>query len=360
MMIKPASALCNLACHYCFYLDTAAHRVEGSWPIMDQSVVEATVTKSLELADSVSFVFQGGEPTLAGLPFFESFVQTVAAHKRADQEIHYAFQTNGLIFDRSWARFFKEHDFLVGFSFDGTRKIHDVYRRDHSDEGSGRQVLRSIALAQEEGVTFNVLSVVTDLFAGNINAVHQFLTDRGIYHHQYISCMDPIDQDISFLSPKGYASFLKNSFDTWYHLFMRGTPISVRFFDNLVGMLLGLPPESCDMAGVCSPNYVVESNGNIYPCDFYCTDDMLLGNIVTDSFATLDTKRDELRFIEDSPNTIDGCERCRWQSLCRGGCKRYRTESGYRFCSSMQQFFDYAYDRLVQVAALVGRGEYEA
>ncbi|MGI6490205.1 MAG: hypothetical protein ACOXZ7_06705 [Sphaerochaeta sp.] len=53
---------------------------------------------------------------------------------------------------------------------------------------------------------------------------------------------------------------------------------------------------------------------------------------------------------------IDACDRCQWQALCRGGCKRYRSEEGYLFCSSMKEFFPYAIRRFEQVATLVAGG----
>ncbi|HOQ95341.1 MAG TPA: SPASM domain-containing protein, partial [Sphaerochaeta sp.] len=192
--------------------------------------------------------------------------------------------------------------------------------------------------------------------ADNTERAWRYLVDHGVHYHQYIACMDPIGGEKHFLSPSAYARFLKEAFDLWYDSFMAGQQISVRFFDNIVGMLLGLEPESCDMGGICSANYVVESNGNIYPCDFYCFDDQLLGNILTGSYAAFDERRRALRFIEDSKNTIDACDRCQWQALCRGGCKRYRNEEGYLFCSSMKEFFPYAIRRFEQVATLVAGG----
>lgn len=33
------------------------------------------------------------------------------------------------------------------------------------------------------------------------------------------------------------------------------------------------------MCGYCMHQFVAEGNGNIYPCDFYCTEEYLLGNI---------------------------------------------------------------------------------
>ena len=353
MMIKPASAACNLACDYCFYLDTAHHREMGVLPLMKNEVADAIIRKSLAEAKHCSFVFQGGEPTLAGLGFFERFVEQVALLKSEDHTVSYAFQTNGLKLDTAWARFFKQHGFLVGVSFDGSPRLHDLHRFDSQRRGSGRSVAATIALLKEEGVQFNVLSVVTDELAQNIRQAYTYLVNHEVYYHQYIACMDPLQDEKSYLSPQAYGRFLKELFDLWFASWQQGKPVSIRFFDNLVGMLLGYPPESCDMGGVCSANYVVESNGNIYPCDFYCTDDQLLGSIVTNSFAELDARRTELRFIEDSPNRIDDCVACPWRLLCRGGCKRYRSETGYKYCSSMQEFFPYAIQRLEMVARSV-------
>ena len=162
VMIKPASAACNLACSYCFYLDTAAHRKEGAFSLMSDEVADAIIEKSLEAADSVYFVFQGGEPSLAGLPFFTRFVKRATEQKSDGQQIRWAFQTNGLLFDASWAAFFKEHGFLVGISFDGSPRLHDLHRTDRTGIGSGRAVAKAIEVAKAEGVEFNILSVVTD------------------------------------------------------------------------------------------------------------------------------------------------------------------------------------------------------
>ncbi len=350
MMIKPASAACNLRCDYCFYFDEVANRKEGVRPFMSDEVTDSIIKKSLAEAKECSFVFQGGEPSLAGLPFFERFVSQVERFRFPDSTVHYAFQTNGLNLDRTWAQFFKAHDVLVGVSFDGTCRIHDLHRLDTQGKGSGRRVLSSIQMLQAEGVAFNVLSVVTNELAQNAELVYSYLVNHGIRYHQYIPCMDPLQGGKTFLSPSVYATFLKQLFDLWFASYQQGQPVSIRFFDNLVGMVLGYPPESCDMAGVCSPGYVVESNGDVYPCDFYCIDEQLMGCIVGNSFAELDEQRKRLRFIEDSPNRIDACAQCPWKNLCRGGCKRYRTETGYRFCSTMQEFFPYAIKRLEHVA----------
>jgi len=79
LMIKPASSLCNLSCEYCFYKDVSEHREHLGFGVMEKETAEVLIEKALKYADSenVSFAFQGGEPTIAGLDFFKFFVETV-------------------------------------------------------------------------------------------------------------------------------------------------------------------------------------------------------------------------------------------------------------------------------------------
>jgi uncharacterized protein len=327
---------------------------------MTDAVADAIIEKSLDEAQECSFMFQGGEPSLIGLPFFRRFVEVVdRLNEERGRTIHYAFQTNALLIDNQWADFFKENGFLVGISFDGNARLHDLYRKDAKGEGSARRVMEAIRLLKERDVAFNILSVVTPAMAQNVKPVYNYLEAHHLSFQQYIPCMDPFGEEPgeqSFsLSPDDYATFLKQLFDRWYESLVSGKGVSVRFFDNLVSMLLGYPPESCDMSGICSVQYVSESDGSIYPCDFFCADEYLLGNIVTDSFAVMDEKRKAIRFIEDSPNASPECAECPWKALCRGGCKRYRYDGNYRYCSTMRQFFPYAIERLEQVAGTVSR-----
>ncbi len=352
LMIKPSSSACNLACDYCFYHETADHREVGQRHFMGEDVMMAIITKGLAEAKHCSFVFQGGEPSLVGLPFYEKFVDAVNSLNTEGSTIHYAFQTNGMHIDDAWAKFFKQNKFLVGVSFDGSPRLHNMHRYDGQGNKSARSVLDGIALLRKHEVAFNVLGVVTNELAQNVDPMWTYMTGHGHRYLQFIPCMESLQASDKkpFLDPENYTIFLKRLFDLWFNAWETGNPVSIRFFDNLVGMLAGYPPESCDMAGICSIQYVVESDGSIYPCDFFCDDASYLGNLLSDDFVSLDAKRSEIRFIEDSPNAIDACASCPWKDLCRGGCKRYRDESGYKFCSTMLSFYPYVIRRLEHVA----------
>lgn len=78
----------------------------------------------------ICFAFQGGEPTLRGIDFFREAVELETRFNRNHVRVINTMQTNGLELNEEWCRFFRENDFLVGVSVDGTSMIHDTYRHD--------------------------------------------------------------------------------------------------------------------------------------------------------------------------------------------------------------------------------------
>ena len=136
-----------------------------------------------------------------------------------------------------------------------------------------------------------------------------------------------------------------------------------RYFDNLMMILDGQMPESCNMRGSCGKQWVVEADGSTYPCDFYALDQWLLGNIREDGFEAMDRRREELGFIRWSERLHQDCADCRWKPLCRGGCRRNRepvtadAAGKNYFCSAYKGFFEYAYPRLAGLYQDVRRGQ---
>ena len=105
IMLKPASSLCNLRCQYCFYADEAAHREQASYGMMSEDTLEAILKRTLAFAEgSCTIVYQGGEPTLAGLDFF-----------RRAMELEQKWNGNGRHFSENTA-------FLWGCHWTGTGK----------------------------------------------------------------------------------------------------------------------------------------------------------------------------------------------------------------------------------------------
>lgn len=350
-----------MRCRYCFYADVTKQRAVANYGMMSKDTVETVIKKALQYADGfASFGFQGGEPTLAGLDFFKEVVALQKKYNRKNVQIRNALQTNGTLIDEQWCRFFHEEHFLIGLSLDGSQAVHDKYRYDASGEGTFERVLSAAKLMEEYDVEFNILSTVNADVAKNADKVYHFFKKQGFYYLQFIPCLDEFNNiahnNEHSLTPKAYGKFLCRLFDLWYADLFSAQPVSVRYFDNLLSMMLGYPPESCGMAGRCTGYYMIEADGGVYPCDFYVTDGWYMGNILSESFETLQQSENAKRFLEVSKQVYPDCRGCRHYAICRGGCRRNREPISMEyngknyFCSSFLQFFDHAKPKLIEAA----------
>ncbi len=361
LLIKPASGSCNMRCRYCFYTDEAACRAEASRGMMSADTMRVMVDRALDYAqDECAFTFQGGEPTLAGLDFFRSLTDYVSAHPNASKvRVRYAFQTNGLVVDEAWARWFAENGVLVGVSLDGPKDLHDRNRVDHAGKGTFTRVIRAVELLDRHGVDYNILTVVSAANARRGRQVYDFFKKKDFRYQQYIECLDPLGEvqgghEYS-LTPEKYEVFLKNLFDAWYQDMKAGHYVYNRYFENLMMLLSGQGAESCALQGVCGQQWVVEADGSVYPCDFYALDEWYLGNIHTHSFAEMEQQRQKSGFVEHSRAVPEACRTCGAWGLCRNGCRRNRhTPDGRNyFCAAYRGFLTYAYPRLQEILQLL-------
>lgn len=365
VLIKPASGRCNMRCSYCFYADETENRSVPFMGIMSQETMRTIVDKALGYAEEdCTFSFQGGEPTLVGLPFYQA-LSNYAEHcpNPNNVRIHYSIQTNGYSINEEWAKWFSEHEVLVGISLDGPKEIHDRYRRDPLGNGTFDRVMESIELLKQYRVEFNVLTVVSSANAGKAAQIYNFFKRQNFRYQQYIECLDPIGQTPGqnpySLTPKRYEIFLKNLFDCWYRDMKSGRYVYNRYFENLMMIIAGQHPEACNIRGVCAAQWVIEADGSVYPCDFYALDEWKLGNILTDEFDVLEKNRLSCGFVAHSAQVHSDCRKCTWAPLCRGGCRRNRepvtaTSTGKNyFCQAYQNFLPYAYPRLKEITAIL-------
>ena len=361
ILIKPASGNCNLRCRYCFYHSVSEIREVKSYGIMSLETLETIVEKALRFADGTcTFAFQGGEPTLAGFDFYRKLLEFQNRYNSKRVKINNAIQTNGMVINDVWSKFLAENNFLTGISLDGPKDIHDSMRFDAKGKGSFMKVMDAIQLFDKYHVEYNILSTVNTYVARHTAKVYKFFRKNGFRYLQFIPCLDPLNEKPGgynySLTPDRYAQFLKTIFDLWYEDIVKGNRVSIRYFDNLVGMFMGYPPELCGMMGVCSCQFVIEANGGVYPCDFYVIDEWYLGNIKDSGFEELKLSDAGKRFVEVSMPVDPECEVCRWHNLCRGGCRRSREPfvdgrpALNYFCPAYKEFFEYAAPKLQQLA----------
>ena len=342
VMIKPSSSACNLKCEYCFYCSLSEGRSDNSKGFMRLETAENIIKSAVEFTKGtrIIFTFQGGEPMLSGLDFFRKFVELVNDYNSYNSHIIYCLQTNAMLINDEWCEFFKKNNFLIGVSLDGNEE-QNAYRVYADGKPSFADVMNGVKLLQRHGVEFNILSVVTKKLANSVRDNYRFLKQNGITDIQYINCLKPFEGDYNgdiYMSGEDYAQFLEKAFKLYYNDNMRGNRVSVRAFDNYLLLLQGKNAEQCGMNGFCSVQFVVEGDGTVYPCDFYCTDEWELGNINEKSFLQMLGDKKAKCFIEESFTVEEKCRQCDYFALCRGcGCKRGRGDSD--FCEVYKNFF---------------------
>ena len=355
LLIKPASGLCNMRCKYCFYQELVEGEKMG---VMERQMSHKLIDRvRCEVTDSVTFMFQGGEPTLAGLDYFKDFTEYADKVCPSQLAVDYAIQTNGLALDEEWARFLKERDFLVGLSLDGGAQLHDRNRVDAAGKGTFNRVMGAKRILEQAGVPFNILCVVTSAAARSPGALYSWYKKQGLNYLQFIACLDPSSEERGqegfSLTPERYGQFLCQLFDLWYNDWKRGEYVSIRLFDDYVRALAGLPTSTCATSGKCGSYIVVEYDGRCYPCDFYVEPRWYLGNITQDSLTGLRESEKAVAFIdEEKPMRL--CSSCKYVSLCRGGCKRDCQRGSMLgenyYCQSFKALFDHAWPNLLEMA----------
>lgn len=362
VMWKTVSESCNLACDYCYYSRCKGR--PGKIDRIDDSILEKFIIEYMEIKrGAVPFAWQGGEPLLAGLDFFEKVVYLQAKHAPKNTVISNSIQTNGTLIKKEWAEFFKKYNFLVGVSIDGPEHINDQRRVTGSGKGSFQAIMNGIQYLRNEDVDFNILTVLHENNIHQARELMDFYQEEGFDHIQFIPCMDFKAQNINepskyLITPKEYGDFLCEVFDIWFN---DGYPeVSIRFFENMLAVFLNQEAEGCIHRETCPKTVIFEQNGDAYPCDFYIHEEYLLGNIGQDTLESIVNHEKMELFYEKKPNLPDQCKSCEFLNLCHGGCPRNRqgtaSETEY-FCESYQQIYRYAHDQMIEVATNIKKRE---
>ena len=327
LLIKPSSSRCQLRCKYCFYMEESRNRETADYGFMAMDTATKMLEKAVAFCDEdgeLTFMFQGGEPTLIGIPWYEEFIACVGNMKKEKQTINYAIQTNGMLLDDAWFSLLTKHDFLVGISIDGFQRNHDSVRLDAGNQKTWNRIIHAYRRCIQEGIRINVLTVLTEKLAKHPKEYYDFIVKEDIDWIQLIPCLDTGIRTPYALTPKSYSSFFIALFDFWCAEKKKGKRRSIGLFDDVEAMFRGYSPGQCGRLGKCSWQYVIEADGSVFPCDFYCTDEWLLGNIGCESMEQLTDCPVRTSFLKRDEQEKEICEKCRYESICEGGCIRQR------------------------------------
>ncbi|KAF1295640.1 radical SAM/SPASM domain-containing protein [Enterococcus sp. JM4C] len=363
VLVKPASALCNIRCKYCFYADVSSLREVRSFGKMKSETAEKMIEHlfvDLVDGDELTLAFQGGEPTLAGLTYYKNIVAFVEQQTK-NVTVHYALQTNGLLINERWCQFLKEHQFLVGLSIDGHPLYHDLNRVDPKGRGTFQKVLATKELFDTYGIEYNILCVLTNPLAKEAKKVYRFLQEQSIQYVQFIPCLDELEakkRSSYALTPQRFASFYGQLFKFWLAELQSGHYRSVKLFDDLMNLFVGGRVTACGILGNCQIQYVIEADGSVYPCDFYVLDEYRMGYIQESGLKELFEQEISKKFLCEKPDYGAFCHSCLFQKACNGGCKRMKdaiyVTKGQDFCG-YQQVLTQFLPHKEEIMELVGR-----
>ena len=333
LLIKPASAVCNLDCEYCFYLDRDADPY-SSLPgrRMTVETLERLVDTYLFYSyPNSTFAFQGGEPTLAGLPFFEKLVRLQQEYGRNGQSVSNALQTNAMLLDKNWCDLFREYQWLLGVSLDGPEEMNDLYRFNKEKRGTWKRVVQSVELLKKEKVEFNVLCVLSQANVAKPRELYRFYRGLGIDNLQFIPLAEFAADGTPHpftITPQQYGHFLCELFEVWWP---ERRKVRVRSFDNIAEAVAGQKPGNCTMHETCDSYVVVEYNGDVYPCDFFVESGWKLGNVNADSWGEIARRQRRYSFAAKKTIAHAECSVCEYQGICHGGCPKLRHGQKGRF-----------------------------
>ena len=356
VMVKPRGPVCNCRCQYCYYLPKE-HLYPGSDFRMTEEVLENFTRQYIvsQSAPQVTFSWQGGEPTLMGLAFFERAVELQKRHQRPGLTISNTLQTNGTTLDDDWCRFFRKYDFLVGISVDGPGPLHDVYRVDRGNHPTLERVMSGVELLRTHEVEFNTLTCVHAANADYPLDVYRFLRDE--VKSRFVQFIPVVlrDNETGFqegdtvtqhsVEGRQYGQFLSTIFDEWVRRDVGS--VFVQAFDAALAARVGQPPGVCVFDETCGTAMVLEHNGDLYSCDHFVEPDCLLGNIAETDLATLVESVKQTQFGLAKRATLPKyCLECPVRFVCNGGCPKNRIshtpdgEAGLNYlCEGYRMFF---------------------
>ncbi len=395
IMTKPIGPICNLDCRYCFYLEKEdlyhqeKRKERPSWAMPDD-ILESYIRQYIEGQDvpEIQFAWQGGEPTLLGVGFFQRVVELQRKYANG-KTIHNALQTNGTLLDTDWGEFLAEHGFLIGLSIDGPRALHDTYRVDKKGRSTFDAVMAGMEVLKTHKVEFNTLTVVNRKNSQVPLEVYRFLRKYGSGFMQFIPLVEraapgPLAGSdgliqLSLASPpkpdsekspvtewsvraEDYGKFLTAIFDEWARYDIGKT--FVQQFDVALGIWAGQGSSLCVFSETCGSALAMEHNGDVYSCDHYVYPDYRLGNLRESALTELIESPFQQKFGTDKRDLLpEYCRKCEVKFACNGECPKHRFsktpdgEWGLNYlCPAYKKFFNHVDPYMRAMTQLLRQG----
>jgi uncharacterized protein len=364
VFVKPAGAVCNLACRYCYYLGKGPSGPESGPARMPEDLLEDYIVQHIAASpdEIIRFSWHGGEPTVLGVDYFRRIVEIQRTHRPAGRTIVNGMQTNGTLLNEEWGRFLAAEEFAVGISLDGPRELHDRYRLTRDGRSTFDETMRGYGILRRLGVPTDILCVVSANNVGHPAEVYGFFKEIGTSYVTFLPLVEPRPNEPGGVSPEtvpadAWGDFLCAVFDEW----VSGDigRVKVQIIEEAARTAFGQEHSLCIFRPVCGDIPVLEQNGDFYSCDHFVEAEHRLGHIRETPLVELLESPAHRAFgllkLEKLPRV---CRACEVRVMCNGECPKNRFarapdgEPGLNYlCAGYKKFFTRVRPFVAEVAA---------
>ena len=365
VFVKPTGSICNLDCHYCYYLKKGDLYPKGESFRMSDSLLEEYIVQHIAAAPGpvINFSWHGGEPLILGLDYFRKIVAIQRKHQPRNQRVINGIQTNGTLLDEDWCRFLAEEDFAVGLSLDGPQGMHDRYRVTQAQNPTHRDAMRGYGLLRQHRIPCDILCVVHAENVQHPIEVYRFFKQIEASYIGFLPLVEPHPDGKGGVSSRtvpaeAWGAFLCTIFDEWKsHDIER---VKVQIFEEAARTAFGQEHALCIFRKTCGDIPVVEHNGDFFSCDHFVDAEHRLGNILEIPLVDLLESRAQSAFGQAKLDTLPRyCQRCEVLNMCHGGCPKDRFldtsegEAGLNYlCAGYKRFFTHCQPFVTELSAL--------
>lgn len=344
-IIKPIGGNCNIDCGYCYFKKKKIDFQNSA--LMSEAILKELIDEFCRNRSGVEFVWHGGEPLLAGINFYRRAIKYQSVWTKKGIDVFNSMQTNGLLINEKWARFFSENNFSIGTSLDGPKVFHDKIRKINNKKGSFDHVMRAIETLRRFDIEPSIICCVSSVNCDHPKEIFKFFISEGIQKIKFLQVQGR-DNDGKLLplsvEPEKYADFLTAIFNELLEL--DDPSIEIREIESIVNIMMGGDNRECMFAGECHKYLTVYPDGAIYACDSLPQIESLSFGNIKDGLSNVLLSENFSRFKERMKVLNSRCISCRWHNVCRGGCPQdywpniLDEDSRNLFCESLKKIFD--------------------
>ncbi len=351
---KPVGSSCNLSCTYCYYLDKEPNDYGFGILRMSDELLENYIINHIEATngDIVMFSWHGGEPLLAGIPFYRKALEFQNRFLPRGKRVLNGLQTNGTLLDKEWCQFLSGNGFFVGISLDGPQKFHDQFRINNGGIGTFNQVLKGFHLLRQYGIIPEILCVVNSSNVEHPLWVYSFLRDLG---PEYLTFLPLVNKDnekeshnavtADSVSAEAFGDFLIAIYEEW--MYRDIGKIKIQVIEEALRTAFNQDHTLCIFKKECGGVPIVTHSGDVYSCDHYVDGDHFMGNLMNVPLQEMLNSDIQTDFGRKKRTMLPAiCTSCPVLSMCNGECPKNRFittpdgEFGLNYlCSGYRKFF---------------------